>query len=148
MPPPGCGWRTPWFAGAGVSSGFSVEVFDTDRGNGPPQNSIISMVQTRDGYLWVGTLNGLARFDGIHFSTFSEFKLLGLSSGRIVKLFEDSHGNLWICTDTAGVFIVKDGKVCSLGIGRGVPDGQVISMCEDANGAVWVLQPTGSSADT
>src|ERR1041385_1566339 len=37
---------------------------------GLPENSVFSLLQTRDGYLWVGTGYGLARFDGIHFKTF------------------------------------------------------------------------------
>ena len=68
---------------------------------GLPQSSVISVIQTRDGYLWLGTLNGLVRFDGNHFTVFDENNTPGLNSDRIVYLFEDSHTNLWIGTDTA-----------------------------------------------
>src|SRR6266853_801844 len=74
---------------------------------GLPQNSVISMTQTRDGYLWVGTLNGLARFDGLRFSAFDESNTPELNASPIVKLFEDSHGNLWIGTDGGDVFRAK-----------------------------------------
>ena len=71
-------------------------------GAGLPQSSVISVIQTRDGYLWLGTLNGLVRFDGIRFTVFDEENTPGLNSDRIVYLFEDSHTNLWIGTDAGG----------------------------------------------
>ena len=80
---------------------FIVDVWGTKEGL--PENSVISVIQTRDGYLWLGTLNGLVRFDGNHFTVFDENNTPGLNSGRIVYLFEDSHTNLWVGTDTAGV---------------------------------------------
>src|SRR5438552_8414548 len=83
---------------------YTIDVWETD--DGLPQTSVIAMTQTRDGYLWLGTLNGLARFDGLHFTIFDEGNTPGLNSSRIVKLFEDSHRNLWIGTETAGVVLV------------------------------------------
>ena len=106
--------------------------------DGLPQNSVISVIQTRDGYLWLGTLNGLVRFDGIHFTVFNEYNTPGLNSDRIVYLFEDSHTNLWVGTDTAGVALVQDGKVKSLELGRVGYEGRLVSACEDATGAVWL----------
>src|SRR5882762_5590502 len=76
-----------------------------------PGSSVIAVTQTRDGYLWLGTLYGLVRFDGIRFTVFDESNTPGLNSGRIVLLFEDSQSNFWIGTETAGVFLVKDGRV-------------------------------------
>jgi len=66
---------------------FAINVWETD--DGLPQNSVIAMTQTRDGYLWLGTLNGLARFDGIRFTVFKASDTSGLPSSRIVSLFED-----------------------------------------------------------
>src|SRR6266850_8512825 len=60
-----------------------------------PQSTVKALAQTRDGYLWVGTLNGLARFDGVRFTVFDENNIAGLNSSRIVHLFEDSRQNLW-----------------------------------------------------
>ena len=76
-----------------------------------PQSSIISMAQTRDGYLWLGTLNGLARFDGVHFTVFDESTTPNLSSIQTVKLFEDSQSNLWIGTESAGAMLVTNGQI-------------------------------------
>jgi signal transduction histidine kinase/ligand-binding sensor domain-containing protein len=104
-----------------------------------PQSSVISMVQTRDGYLWLGTLNGLARFDGVHFTIFDESTTPKLSSIQIVKLFEDSQRNLWIGTESAGAMLVTNGQIFNLSLGRGPHNGHLISICEDSTGAVWLL---------
>jgi len=104
-----------------------------------PQSSIISMVQTRDGYLWLGTLNGLARFDGVHFTVFDESTTPTLSSIQIVKLFEDSRSNLWIGTESAGAMLVTNGRIYHLNFAQGGHTGHLVSVCEDSLGAVWLL---------
>ncbi len=105
---------------------------------GLPQSSVISIIQTRDGYLWLGTLNGLVRFDGSRFAIFDENNTPGLGSGRIVRLFEDSHTNFWVGTDTAGVALIENGTVKNFDIGRSGHEGRLTSICEDSNGAVWL----------
>ncbi len=128
-------------ANATASTNFSVEVWDTDRGL--PQSSVISMVQTRDGYLWLGTLNGLARFDGRRFTVFHEGNTPGLNSSRIVKLFEDSRQRLWVGTESAGITLVANGTATNLNIGTGTRDGRLVSICEDVAGTVWMFLANG-----
>lgn len=67
--------------------------------NGLPQNSVYAVVQTRDGYLWMATLGGLARFDGTTMKVYSPATSPGLASSRLTALFEDSAGVLWIGTE-------------------------------------------------
>lgn len=123
---------------------YTVRVFETEAGL--PQNSIISMAQTRDGYLWLGTINGLARFDGQRCTVFDEENTPGLKSSPIMVLFEDSHGNLWIGTQTAGTVIMRNGRIIVPGKGE-LPAGgierRLIAMCEDADGAVWLYHANG-----
>ena len=114
---------------------FIVDAWSTEEGL--PQSSVISVIQTRDGYLWLGTLNGLVRFDGNHFTVFDENNTPGLNSDRIIYLFEDSHTNLWVGTDTTGVGLVQDGKIKNFEIGRAGQEGKLTSVCEDAAGTVW-----------
>src|ERR1700691_5593253 len=123
---------------AGLDDGFSVDAWGTEQGL-LPQSSVLAIVQTRDGYLWLGTLNGLVRFDGFHFSVFDESNTTNLESVRIVRLFEDSHSNLWVGTETAGAALIQNGHVHSLNIGRGRREGHLVSICEDSTGAVWLL---------
>jgi ligand-binding sensor domain-containing protein len=122
---------------AGASgSPFIVDAWTSK--DGLPENAVISVIQTRDGYLWLGTLNGLVRFDGTHFTVFNEYNTPGLNSDRIVYLFEDSRTNLWVGTDTAGVVLVQDGKVRPFDLGRAGHEGRLVSACEDATGGVWL----------
>ncbi len=104
------------------------------------------MTQTRDGYLWLGTLCGLARFDGVRFTVFDEDNTPGLKSSQIVRLFEDSKNNLWIGTQTEGVALAKDGRVIGVELGRGTREGRVMSICEDPLGEVWLYTSDGQLA--
>lgn len=104
-----------------------------------PQSSIIAMTQTHDGYLWLGTRNGLARFDGVHFSVFDESTTPALTSVQMSKLFEDSQSNLWIGTESAGAMLVTNGQILKLEFGVGRRRGHLVSICEDSVGAIWLL---------
>ena len=86
-------------------SPFSVDAWSTEQGL--PGSVVISMIQTRDAYLWLGTQHGLVRFDGIHFTMFDEENTPGLNNDQIDYLFQDSHTNLWVGTDTAGVALKR-----------------------------------------
>jgi len=124
----------------------TIEHWDADRGL--PDNTVLAITQTRDGYLWLGTLYGLVRFDAgagrKQFPVFKEDNTPGLTSSQIVKLFEDSGQNLWIGTKTEGVVRVdKKGRITSLSIGRGSQQGALRAACEDKNGAVWLYTADG-----
>lgn len=126
-----------WLAAAELTDApFTVESWSNEEGL--PQSSVIALVQTRDGYLWLGTTKGLVRFDGTAFTIFNEFNTPGLNSDQIVFLFEDSHTNLWVGTDTAGVAMIHDGKVQTVAFGGMGHESRLISAGEDTNGVVWL----------
>jgi ligand-binding sensor domain-containing protein/signal transduction histidine kinase len=127
---------------AGAS--FTVDAWSTEEGL--PQSSVISVIQTRDGYLWLGTLNGLVRFDGNRFTIFDENNTPGLSSERIVCLFEDSHTNFWVGVDTAGVALVKNGNVKYFDLGRAGHEGRILYAYEDRTGTVWFYTADGHAS--
>lgn len=124
-----------------LGSPFLVKPWTTE--DGLPQSSVIALTQTRDGYLWMGTLNGLVRFDGANFTVFDESNTPGLASSRIVHLFEDSRTNLWVGTETAGVILIRNGQALSLDIGRGSRASRLISATEDEHGSVWLYTADG-----
>jgi ligand-binding sensor domain-containing protein/signal transduction histidine kinase len=124
---------------------FSIEPWTDEKGL--PENSVVAMTQTRDGYLWLGTLSGLARFDGSQFTVFDEVNTPGLGSSRIVSLFEDSEGTLWIGTDTAGIYQAREGKLSRFeGLGGAGPAGRLVSICQDSLGAIWLCTAGGELA--
>ncbi|HXP60445.1 MAG TPA: two-component regulator propeller domain-containing protein [Dongiaceae bacterium] len=127
----------------GADARFIVERFGWEQGL--PQSCVAAMTQARDGYLWVGTLGGLARFDGRRFTRFDADNTPGLKGNRIVSLFEDSRTNLWIGTESEGVALVSP----TGGITHVALPGQLKAICEDSNGAVWLLSAdTGADGST
>lgn len=74
--------------------------------DGLPQNSILSITQTRDGYLWLGTQQGLVRFDGVRFTAFNVRNTPGLKGNGMWGLHGDQAGNLWLSGD---VIRLRDG---------------------------------------
>lgn len=111
--------------------------------DGLPSSVVVAMAQTPDHYLWLGTLDGLARFDGRRFEVFNEFNTPELGSSRIVFLFADRRGNLWAGTETAGAGLIKDGQVTRLEIGSASREGRLVAACEQTNGIVWLLSANG-----
>jgi len=77
---------------------YSFDVWQTE--DGLPEHSVTAIVQTRDGYLWFGTYNGLVRFDGVRFKIFDTSNTPQLTSSRVTSLLEDAEGNLWIGHET------------------------------------------------
>jgi signal transduction histidine kinase/ligand-binding sensor domain-containing protein len=133
----------PCRAGAQMADGrFRIDTWGAGQGL-LPDDSVLALTQTHDGYLWLGTLNGLVRFDGVRFTVFDESNTPKLPSIKIVRLFEDSRCNLWVGTDTAGAALIAQGRVEPLDIGRGGRKGHLVSVCEDSTGAVWLLTGDG-----
>src|SRR5215831_12942590 len=67
--------------------------------NGLPQNSVNSILQTRDGFLWLATGDGLVRYDGARFTIFNRTNTPGINANRCEQLLETQDGTLWIRTD-------------------------------------------------
>lgn len=111
---------------------LAVDVWSTP--DGLPQSSVVALTQTRDGYLWLGTLNGLVRFDGNSFTRFNVNNTPGLPGNGIVFLFEDSQTNLWVGTDSGGLGRMERGGLKTVDRpGTGV----VVAAFEDESGTVW-----------
>jgi len=77
-------------------SEFLVDVWDTDRGM--PSSAATSIAATPDGYLWVGTFEGLARFDGIRFTVFNHRNTPDFPDDAVTALYVDGSGRLWAGT--------------------------------------------------
>lgn len=81
--------------------------------NGLPVNSATAIVQDSEGFLWIGTWQGLVRFDGSEFKVFNATETDGLDSNRITALILDKEGALWIGTTNGGLTRLKDGRFAS-----------------------------------
>jgi ligand-binding sensor domain-containing protein len=108
-------------------------VWRTDEGL--PENSVNKILETRDGYLWVGTQAGIARFDGVHFTVFDHTNTPSLHDDYIDDLVEDRQGTLWIATSNGGVTTFHDG-IFSHVDGIGARAG--LALAADIDGSVWM----------
>ncbi len=106
-------------------SQYTHQVWDS--GSGLPQSSVLSIAQTPDGYLWLGTEEGLVRFDGVRFTVFDKRNTAGLLNDYIHALLLDSQGNLWIGTD-GGLSRLRNGKIVSYSKRNGLPSDAITSL--------------------
>lgn len=112
------------------------------RADGLPDNSVRAVLQTRDGYLWVGTDAGLARFDGARFVVFNQVNVPALPKPRITALAEDTRGALWIGTE-AGLVRQHRGAFEPVDLPDDSPRPFITRLCAGRDGAVWIGTKTG-----
>ncbi|QWP75312.1 hypothetical protein J5226_16980 [Lysobacter sp. K5869] len=127
-----------------------VHAYGTD--DGLPPSGVNAIVQTRDGYLWIGTFGGLARFDGLTFTTFRNRPALdargarssaqaGPVSDRISALLEDRQRRLWIGTQDAGLSVYAHGRFRPVPVCGGTC--QINTLFEMPGGELWIASSAG-----
>ncbi|NIM18101.1 MAG: response regulator [Candidatus Aminicenantes bacterium] len=115
---------------------YSVKVWNME--SGLPGNSVIAVRQTQDGYLWIGTQNGLVRFDGVNFELFNRGKVPQLKSNVIRALYEDQNNTLWIGTDSGGLTRFKKGEFTTYSITQHPELNKISAIDEDQWGNLWI----------
>ncbi len=103
---------------------------------GLPQDLIDAFAQTSDGYLWVGTPGGLARFDGVRFTVYSPTTDPAFRSAAIDSLLADPDGSLWVTTDGGGLLHGRDGRFSSPG--AKLPTDRLRALHRDPDGTLWI----------
>jgi diguanylate cyclase (GGDEF)-like protein len=104
--------------------------------DGLPQNVVKSIAQMPDGYIWIGTQEGLARFDGVRFTVYTTRNTPGLASDNVHYLLVDRPGNLWILAG-GGLSRYKSG-VFTKYINAGAQTDSVLHIWIDRFGALMV----------
>lgn len=122
--------------GVATQAQYRFERWATEQGL--PQNSVISIQQTRDGYLWLTTAGGLVRYDGVRFTVFDKNSMPGFASNRVSALFEDQDGVLWIGTEDAGVMRYAAGRFTTFSTQDGLPHNRVFKIQADNAGGVQI----------
>jgi PAS domain S-box-containing protein len=112
---------------------------------GLPQNSVLSILRTRDGYLWVGTKGGLSRFDGLRFTTFDDRNKNQLRENEIWALVEGDDSSLWIGTYGGGLSRLKDGQFTIYTTKDGLISNTIAALSKDAEGSIWIGTELGLS---
>ncbi|MCU0287338.1 MAG: hypothetical protein MUF15_13205, partial [Acidobacteria bacterium] len=115
---------------------YIMDTWNTD--SGLHTNSVSSLLQTSDGYLWLGTEEGLLRFDGITFTTFDERNTPEITDNYIHYLYEDCDKNLWIGLRNGQLIRYKNGIFTPYTGEKGFPGNSVNCITEGPDGAIWI----------
>jgi len=135
---------------AGAAAGIDPAIPPSQYGHdawtsdsGLPQNSVFAIAQTSDGYLWLGTQEGLVRFDGVRFTIFDTRNTPELPDDWVQALAAARDGSLWIGT-VSGLVHMHDRKFETLAEG-GIDRAQVGALYEDSRGAIWAGSNLGAT---
>src|SRR5438105_13852151 len=106
--------------------------------HGLPQNGVLAILRTRDGYLWLGTIEGAARFDGVRFVVFDNNNTPGIKSNQILSLAEDRWGSLWLGAVSGGLTRYTAGRFRLYTTREGLSSDFVRCLLADRAGNLWI----------
>ena len=132
-----------WAQSALASGGWSYTAHSWQPQNGLPGETVQAFAQTADGPLWVGTSEGLARFDGEHFTVFARENTPQMRENSVFCLLAGRNQTLWIGTEGGGLVEMRGGRFRVYGAAEGLTDGFVRAIFEDRAGALWVATDNG-----
>ncbi|MBK8324037.1 MAG: diguanylate cyclase [Betaproteobacteria bacterium] len=119
---------------------YKIDNWQTEQGL--PSNTVQSLYQTRDGYLWVGTGGGLARFDGVRFAPFERSQAPELAAQPVFGFLEDAQQNLWI-GHASGASIYRGGKFKPAITSEVTGNRRVWAFAQGADGVMWAASENG-----
>jgi len=112
--------------------------------DGLPQNTINSILQTPDGYIWIGTQNGLARFNGVEFKIFDRFTVPEWKFDYVNILFLRKNGDLLLGTFGGGLYYFTDGSILPYPGSESLPPNlSIVGLDEDAQQRLWIASENG-----
>jgi ligand-binding sensor domain-containing protein len=106
--------------------------------DGLPQESVFALLQSRDGYLWMGTKGGLTRFDGVRFTTFDDRDPRQLHDNEVWSIAEAKDGSIWAATYGGGVSRYQNGDFTVYTSARGLVSDYAAVVAADTEGGMWV----------
>jgi len=116
---------------AGAHAQYHYNVWTAE--DGLPQNEIRGIAQTPDGYLWIATLDGLARFDGVRFTLFNRSNTRGIASNLFGGMLETPNGDLWLPAEGRQLTRYHNGTFQTF-------DVSVQGITSDDNGHIWIME--------
>ncbi|HTL74370.1 MAG TPA: two-component regulator propeller domain-containing protein [bacterium] len=140
--------RPPQVAGAEPTPPFASGTGDYLIQNwqaeeGLPRSTITALTQDRQGYLWLGTPQGLIRFDGVRFVAFEGASSPALAQGWVQSLLCDDAGTLWIATRRSGLLRYQDGAIMAAPSLKPTTTAAIDSLAQDGRGNLWVTEGNG-----
>lgn len=122
-------------------SQYGIDVWQVEQGL--PQNSVAAIRQTPDGYLWLATEEGVARFDGLRFTIFDRANTPALTGNAFWSLHVSRDGRLWLGANSGGLFVHSGGGFRGIAAAEGSPGAAVKAIADDLGGTLWVGTTAG-----
>jgi ligand-binding sensor domain-containing protein len=101
------------------------------------------LAQTSDGYLWVGSFDGLYRFNGVVFERYEPQSGGPFPVGPVGSLLALPNGDLWIGFSPGKVSLLRNGNATNYTVREGVPNGSIWSFAQDREGTIWAATTSG-----
>jgi ligand-binding sensor domain-containing protein len=120
---------------------YTVVRWTTEQGL--PTNAIFDVEQTRDGYVWFASFEGITRFDGLAFRTFGRAEIPGVDRAEFAGLAAGPDGSLWAFGSPPGVMRLRQGRWLSLTVRDGLLSNQVSALLIGRSGDLWIGSDTG-----
>ena len=108
-------------------------------------NAVRALTQTSDGYIWVGTIDGLSRFDGIQWENYGPQTDPSLPDGSVTSLLEDGEGRLIVATKESGLFSYEHNQFRSIASNSQIEGRWPNHLVEGQNGSIWFIMDQGRS---
>ena len=124
------------FHGKDIRSEYSLQVWT--KNDGLPSNTLHNIVKGNDGFLWIGTSNGLVRFDGSEFKTFTAANTPQIKANITADLFKDSKGKIWFSNGGAGLVMMDHQKFRRISEEDGLSINHPSSFAEGKNGKMYI----------
>lgn len=112
--------------------------------DGLPTGSVTSLAQTPDGYLWIATLDGLVRFDGVRMQVLNRSEIPEMTSNRCRTIYVDTQGTLWVSTEEGSVLRMRNGRLTNFGADSGLPAGIIALAGPVEEGGTWAITDQGA----
>jgi len=112
---------------------------------GLPDNAVIHLLQSKDGYIWFASYGGITRFNGVDFLTYSSFNTTSIVNNSFTYIYEDSHGVIWTATSGNGAVTVENGEIKIYTMEDGLPSNFIEEIVQDRNGRIWIATSDGLS---
>jgi len=129
-----------------VSDDYVLRAWDMD--DGLPSNYLRGIAQTPDGYLWVASWKGLARFDGVGFTPILKDTTPRLESDRVRSVYVARNGDLWVGLELGGVARRRGTRFETIApVLRNSPTAWIGSFAEDERGGIWFGHASIGKAD-
>ncbi|CAM2066825.1 Histidine kinase domain-containing protein [Sulfidibacter corallicola] len=115
---------------------YIVRLWNTD--DGLPQNSVVSLIQASDGFIWFGTHEGLVRFDGFTFRVFQHENTPNMDSNLVNAVCEGRDGRIWFASNQAELYYLDRNLNCFKGPSLGLEDDSVTCMVATRDGTIYI----------